>query len=150
MVDSSFSFPYLYDFKIFDDYDFVNKRILNLIRKIENGDFKDDDIVDFGVVDDKTADIIKEITGINVRGFKIVLEARQLKHTIKEHGKNGKTDHSLANETDIAKMFYAMQTANEMRYGGTTNAYVEFRKGHNRSAKLCFTSVHSAINRIML
>lgn len=113
----------------------ADNRVLDLLRKVENGEAKDDDSVDFGVVDGKTAKLIEGLTGINVKGFRVMLEARQLRHTMKDHGKNGKTDHSMADPNDVAKLYYAMQTAAEVRHGGKTNAYKEYRNGRNVSVQ---------------
>ena len=41
----------------------------------------------------------------------------------------------MADPNDMAKLYYTMQTVTEMRYGGRTDAYVEFRDGKNRSAQ---------------
>ena len=77
---------------------------------------------------------IEEITGIAVEGFDVAIEARQIKHILKDHGKHGLADRSMSNLTDIAKMEYAMTDPDDIRKAGKTRAYTYTRNGRNKTA----------------
>ena len=104
------------------DYSFaeVNQDILDMVSEVEKGDFKDNDKVELKRLTPKTAAKIKELTGVDVSDFKVVIEARQMAHVLKDHGKNGKTDHSLEKPEDIAKMEYALQEPDYLTLSGKT------------------------------
>ncbi len=113
----------------------VNNDIVSLVEKVKNKDYKDNDFVDLGIVSDKAVGKIKEILGVDVSGYKVVIEARQIKHILKGHGEQGRTDHSMANDVDIGKMEYVFQNFDSVVDGGRTEAYFEMKNGHNRTAR---------------
>ena len=112
----------------------TNNDIIALIERIRNGQFKDNERVEFGTVSNHLAEKVKAITGIDVSGYKVAIEARMLEHIVKEHGANGKANHSLKNDADIAKMQFALSAPDAMSYGGRTQAYTFMRDGRNRTA----------------
>ena len=112
----------------------INEEIVELIDDVERGDFKDNDKVELKALPQNVLDKIKELTGVDVSGFKVVIEARQLGHILKDHGKDGKTDHSMQNVEDIAKMEFVMQNPDELSLAGKTQAYSYMRNGRNRTA----------------
>ena len=112
----------------------ANTEILNLVSNVSNGSFEQQDKVYFGTVTTDVAEEIKSITGIDVTGYRMAVEARQISHILKDHGKTGITDHSMADNNDIAKMEYAMRNPDEISYGGKTRAYSTIRNGKNRTA----------------
>ncbi len=113
----------------------VNNDIVSLVEKVKNKDYKDNDFVDLGIVSDKAVGKIKEILGVDVSGYKVVIEARQIKHILKGHGEQGRTDHSMANDVDIGKMEYVFKNFDSVVDGGRTEAYFEMKNGHNRTAR---------------
>lgn len=113
----------------------VNSDILSVIEKIENNNFDANEKIALGFVSDSTSDEIQNITGIDVRGFKISIEARQLRHILKDHGRDGVTDRSMTNPNDIAKMEYAIQNYDDIRPAGQTRAYTNMVNGKNRLAE---------------
>ena len=122
--------------KLFDEYSKFNANndILAMIQKVSNGKFKANDIVFFSNVSNEIADKIYELTGVDVHNFKMVIEARQIEHIIKDHGENGKTDQSMKNSNDIAKMEYTLYQPDSIVKSGKTQAYTHMRKGKNRTA----------------
>ena len=112
-----------------------NSDILTLIEKVKSGSYSKGDAVSLGTIDAKSASEIKIITGIDVTGYEVILEPRMISHILTDHGENGKTDHSMAAASDIAKMEYALQNASSIVDGGATSAYVSFINGRNRPAK---------------
>ncbi len=111
-----------------------NGEILSLIEKINDGAFKDNDKVLLGSVSPLIASKIQGLTGVDVRDFKIAIEARQLKHILKDHGKNGLTDRSMADPSDIAKMQYVLESPGDISYAGKTQAYTYTANGRNKTA----------------
>ena len=84
-------------------------------------------------VSERAADDIRNLTGQDVDGFKTTLDARQAWHINNDHGVNGKADHSMANDTDVARMQYVLDNYDDVTYGGTTDAYWEPKaNGKNR------------------
>lgn len=110
-----------------------NSDILSMIDKVGNGNFKANEKVYLGVVADSTATEIGRLTGVNVNGFKVAIEARQIEHILKDHGKNGKTDRSMANPSDIAKIEYALENYDDITRSGKTQAYTHMVNGKNRT-----------------
>ena len=77
---------------------------------------------------------VTDITGIDVTGYKVQIEARQIKHILSEHGVNGSTDNSMKDPESIAKLEYALNEPDDIRAGGKTSAYVSSINGRNRRA----------------
>lgn len=113
----------------------VNKDILDLVEKVERGDHKKDDNVDLGQVSEKLASDIQKITGIDVNGFKIMVEARLIEHILIDHGKNGKTDRTMSDYTNIAKMEYTINNYDAVSRGKSTQAYKNVVDGKTRGAQ---------------
>ena len=79
-------------------------------------------------VTERAADDIRNLTGQDVDGFKTTLDARQAWHINNDHGANGKADHSMENDEDVARMQYVLNNYDSAEYGGTTDAYWESKK----------------------
>ena len=112
----------------------ANADILALAEKVESGEFKANEKVYLGDVSEKLAKKIESLTGINVDGFKVAIEARQMVHILKDHGKNGKADRSMADLSDIAKMEYTLNNYDNINAAGRTLAYSYMVNGKNRTA----------------
>ena len=112
----------------------TNIKILSLIEKIEEGNFKANDKVYFGNVSDSLAKKIYDLTNINVYGFKVAIEARQLEHILKDHGKQGLTDRSMSDYSNIAKIEYVLEEPDSIVPAGKTKAYTNMIDGKNKTA----------------
>ena len=111
-----------------------NSDILSLIERVESGKFKANEKVFLGTVSDSIARQIENLTGINVNGFNVAIEARQIEHILKDHGKQGLTDKSMADTSNIAKMEFALNAPDDIRKAGKTQAYTHMVNGKNRTA----------------
>ncbi len=111
-----------------------NQKLLDMIQSVKSGDSRANDKVYLGTVPQKNAAEIRRITGINVDGFRIAIEARQMEHILKRHGAEGIADHSMANASDIARMEYAMSDPEHISPAGKTQAYTYMRNGRNHTA----------------
>ncbi len=77
---------------------------------------------------------MQKITGIDFSGYKVVVEARQINHILRDHGENGRTDQSMKDIRDIAKIEYALSSPDSIEKAGKTQAYSYMRNGYNRTA----------------
>ena len=111
-----------------------NVQITELLNKVKQGSFKPSETVYLKDVSEAVAKKIYEETGIDVKEFKVAVEARQLEHILNDHGAQGKADHSMSNDSDIAKIEYVLDSPNEISYSGKTQAYSSFINGYNRTA----------------
>ena len=61
------------------------------------------------------SDIIKKETGkqMDVSDFEIVMDGSAVNHIEERHGKNGKADHSMEDEANIARIPWAMNNATQ-------------------------------------
>ena len=111
-----------------------NAELLSLVDKVEEGSYLQEEKVYFGIVSDWNAKKIKTLTGIDVKGFRIAIEARQVSHILKRHGKNGIQDQSMGNPSDIAQMEYALENPDDISNAGKTKAYTYMKNGKNKTA----------------
>ena len=79
---------------------------------------------DFKPVSDRAARDILRITGVETKGNATQIEPRMVEHILRDHGKNGRTDHSMADVNDIARVQYVLDNYDDVTDGGTTKAYV--------------------------
>jgi hypothetical protein len=112
----------------------ANVDVLDLVQKVKDGNFKANEKVYFDDVSDGLASKIESLTGINVKGFKVAIEARQIEHILKDHGENGKSDHSMSSDEDIAKMEYVLKNPDDLSLSGKTQAYSYMKNGYNKTA----------------
>ena len=110
-----------------------NLDILSMVSKVESGNFKANEKVSLGIVSDSIAKQIQSLTGINVDGFKVAIEARQIEHILKDHGKQGLADQSMAEPSNIAKMEYTLNDPDAISKAGKTQAYTHMVNGRNRT-----------------
>ena len=113
----------------------INIDIISLIEKVQDGNFKPNEKVYLGVVSNEMAQEIENIVGFSVQGFKVVIEARQIEHIIKNHGEKGKTDQSMKNPEDLGKIEYVLDNADSVVKSGRTQAYSYMKDGRNRTAE---------------
>ena len=112
----------------------VNQSVLQLVDRVKKGLSSANDKVQLNPVSDDIAARIHEITGVDVHGFSVAIEARQIEHILKDHGENGASDQSMANPEDIAKVEYALENPDAIRPAGKTQAYVTNKNGRMKPA----------------
>ncbi|MGN1015811.1 MAG: hypothetical protein ACI4PL_02330 [Faecousia sp.] len=112
----------------------VDTNVLSLVERVKSGYYSDNEKVFFNTVPDKIAPMIEKITGIDVKGFRVAIEARQIYHILNDHGPKGTSDHSMADPNDIARIGYTLYDPDDIRESGTTKAYTHFKNGKNRLA----------------
>ena len=112
-----------------------NVDLLSTVKKVESGSFDPKEKVEFGIVDTNTASRIQTITGVDVTGFKVIIEAQQIEHILRDHGKKGRSDQSMSDSSDISKMEYALQNPDDISLGKSTKAYKNTVDGKTQGAK---------------
>lgn len=112
-----------------------NQEVAALADKVISGNFSGNERVFLGNISDSNAKRVQELTGIDVTGFRIAIEARQIEHILKGHGTNGDTDHSMADLKNVAKIEYTLNNPDSIILAGTTRAYVSNVNGKNKPAK---------------
>jgi len=112
----------------------INSDIEKLVNKILSGEFKTNEKVYLNKVSETVAKQIYELTGINVYGFKVAIEARQLEHILIDHGEKGKADQSLRDTKNIAKIEYVLNSPDKISLAGKTQAYTYMKNGKNKTA----------------
>ncbi len=113
---------------VIDGYeDAVNDELLKQIEKVRSGDYKDNDTVSFGKASSAEIKASKDILGIDVSDYETVLEARQIKHILQNHGESGRENHSMKNDSDIARMKFVIDNYDLAFFGGTSSAYTTIK-----------------------
>lgn len=112
----------------------VNTAILDLVDRVKRGLTKGSEKVNLGTVSDANASQIQRETGIDTRGYSVAIEARQIEHILKDHGENGRSNQSMANPEDIARIEYALSNPDRISKSDPTKAYVTNRDGKMKPA----------------
>ena len=106
---------YPYDEKtVIDGYEkAVDNRIIDFINRVRG--IKDDSrkkkqylILSDVKSNSKLSKDIKRLTGLTVDGFKNRLDGNDLLHIEADHGKNGKSDRSMSNDNDLARIRFVI------------------------------------------
>ncbi|MBE6547932.1 MAG: hypothetical protein E7667_03515 [Ruminococcaceae bacterium] len=113
----------------------TNQKIVSMANEVENGSFDPKSRVELGIVPDDLAQTIKDLTGVDANGYKVVLEARQVDHILKDHGKSGKTDRSMSDYSDIGKIEYVINNFDDISKGKSTQAYKNVVDGKTQGAQ---------------
>ena len=112
----------------------VNTGILSLIDKVKNKLHKQNEKIYLSNVSSTLSQKIFELTGIDTTGFRVAIEARQIDHILKDHGENGKTDQSMKDPLDIAKIEYAISEPDSIVSSEKVQGYSYMKDGKNRTA----------------
>ncbi len=96
----------------------VDNRVLAFIHKwngLKNADYKKRARVQLDTVSERAVSDLKSTVGVDVTGYRHSIDGNALQHIKKRHGKNGETDHSMANENDIARISYVLGNYDEVQ-----------------------------------
>lgn len=84
----------------------VDKDVLAFIDEVLSGNSCKP--ITVGFVTESEAKMIRDITGIDVSGNRITIDADAIRHIERRHGINGTHDNSMENKKDIAKICYIL------------------------------------------
>lgn len=103
--------------------DSVDKDLVDYVQLVKENPGKKLPRYPLNPVDDRAANDIQRLTGIDVRGNKTEIEPRAIEHILKRHGENGKANSSMRDVNDIGRIQYVIDNYDTMEHGGTTGAY---------------------------
>ena len=110
---------------VIDEYQAaVDERLVNFIEESVKNKGSNKGRFELQPVSDRAAGDIKEITGIDVSGYRTVLEQRMAEHIVDRHGSEGAADMSMQDVNDIARMQYVLDNYDSIEDAGQTNAYM--------------------------
>ena len=96
----------------------VDNRVLAFIHKwngLKNADYKKRARVQLDTVSERAVSDLKSTVGVDATGYRHSIDGNVLQHIEKRHGKNGETDHSMANENDIVRISYVLGNYDEVQ-----------------------------------
>ncbi len=104
--------------------DAVDDNIIKLFDKVNNGKSTKRDYVTLNdVISDRFAADVYNNIHVDVTGYKNEIGQSGIKHIIKDHGANGRADHSMADPKDIARIKYVLDNYDQMRPGKLSKEY---------------------------
>lgn len=110
------------ELRIMQEYeDAVDEDVLMYVNKELHGD---KDVVTVGFLTVSAAEKIKELTGKEVYGNRIVLDKNGLRHIIERHGIDGKQDDTMGDNKDIARIGYVLANYDNIEFNN------EYAKGY--------------------
>ena len=74
-------------------------------------------------IPNRLAEAIKSIVGFSVNGFGNEIDKGQTEHIWKEHGNNGRSDNSMADIRDLARIGYVVNNFDNIRAGKNRSKY---------------------------
>ncbi|MBQ3007956.1 MAG: hypothetical protein IJD80_00060, partial [Oscillospiraceae bacterium] len=111
------------EMKVIDEFkNAVDADFVDYIQRARTGEYVGNYTVT--KINSRTEQAMRELTGLQKVGSKIVVNKSTIEHIDKKHGKNGKSDMSMSNDEDIARMKYVIDNFD--------HAYLseEITKGH--------------------
>lgn len=122
--------------QVIEDYNnAVDNSLLGFVQKVIN---KAEDIpkrFSLKAVSERQAADIKRLTGVDTTGFVTAIERRAVEHIDKNHGANGRTDHSMSDIKDIARVQYVLDNYDDVEHGGRAKSYTTVENGHAKTAQ---------------
>ena len=103
----------------------VDVEVLDFVRKVTGG-VRTPNYITVAFLSKQTSREIRELTGKDVAGNRVVLDVNAVKHIDRRHGHIGEQDHSMEDIRDIARIGYVIMNCDEVLYdGGTTSGYLD-------------------------
>ena len=98
---------------IIDEYQqAVNPEIVKFVdrwKTLKNPDYKKKVKMTVANITSKAIADVRKLIGLDVSGYKHIINGNSLYHIEKRHGKNGKHDHSMSDVNDIARIGYVLE-----------------------------------------
>lgn len=122
--------------------DGVDNRILEFLSRVRNlkdHSYRQKTNVEIAQNTERLINDVRELVGTDVTGYKHVLTGGAVEHIDKDHGKNGSSDHSMANDEDIARIGFVIEnydSAELVKKNGKTVYDSEHRSSNNLPAPM--------------
>ena len=112
----------------------VDNQLVSFVEKVENNEEGVPLSYVFGKTTDRLNADIKKLTGIDTTEYRHSVGKNSIRHIINGHGKNGKTDRSMANNDDIGRIGYVLDNYDDIELLDDTSK--EFRDKNQRPAPM--------------
>ena len=122
--------------------DGVDNRILEFlsrVRKLTDHSYRQKTKVEIAQNSERLINDVMKLVGTDVTGYKHLLTGGAVEHIDKDHGKNGSSDHSMANDEDIARIGFVIEnydSAELVKKNGKTVYDSEHRSSNNLPAPM--------------
>ncbi len=114
-----------------DNYNVIDSEIVKYVKDVLEGKEKDE-VLTVAFLTEKAIKDIKNLTGLDVTGNRVVLDANAVKHIEKRHGINGEQDCSMSDINDFAKIGYIVNNYDNIYFN---NKYSQiYRTSNNEPA----------------
>lgn len=121
--------------KIMKEYEnAVDNTLLDFIKYAREHKNDNRTTVTLSEVSKKCANDIKELTGIDVTDFEHSIKVNTIRHIDDGHGINGETDHSMADDKDIARIQYVLDNYDDIEL--INDISKEFRDKNQKPAPM--------------
>lgn len=98
------------------EYDIsVDPEILDYIKYAKEHPERHWEKVELSEVSNRAVNDIKKETGIDTTGFTHWIDVDFVNHTEKRHGESGEQDHSMANDSDLARVKYVIDNYDDLK-----------------------------------
>lgn len=91
---------------------------------------------ELSIVSERQAEDIKNLTGIDATGNKLVLDKSAIEHIDKRHGTNGAADNSMADDLTLSRMQYVLDKYDDVGLGESTDKVRT--KSHEKAPTVVF------------
>ena len=88
---------------------------INRVRGLQSDSYRAKQIYPLSAMGERQTADIQRILGQDAQGFDNAINGTTITHIDNRHGKNGKADHSMANDEDIARIDYVLQNYDDVR-----------------------------------
>jgi hypothetical protein len=105
----------------------IDREVFTFVCKTVNGEIVSP--ITVGFVSEEMGNAIKELTGLDVVGNRILLTSDAVKHILKRHGELGDADNSMADYNDIARICYVLSNYDDIEYEGLSSRSLLTKKG---------------------
>lgn len=121
--------------KIMQEYeDAVDEDLLAFVERAKENPKDNKSVFVLGDVSDRMVGDIKTLTGIDTSDFGNVVKNNSITHIEKDHGMNGKTDNSMSDDKDIARIQYVIDNYDDIEL--LDDVSMEYRDKNQQPAPL--------------
>ena len=107
-------------------YNSADEKVIDFMSKARNGEYVKP--LEITTISDSVSNKIKELTGINTIGNKVVLDKQTIAHIDKRHGVKGIADRSMADDNTLARIGYVLENYDDAILGEGSK-YVRLSNG---------------------
>ena len=90
------------------------KNFINKVRQLKNPRYRNSIRYSISEVAPRAVEEIRQKTGIDTTGFENIITGSAIDHIANRHGVNGKADHSMADDNDLARIGYVLDTFDDV------------------------------------